>query len=911
MLKGEMDFLARSTSGSCGFTLLMTILLCGGLWPYVPLAVNVGWGVYMLVLTSARFLHARRYLARERGIDEARRFRRGVVTGTLASGFGWGSAAVVLFPAEHLAHQNFLAFALAGTTAAAITLQAPLKWALRVSLGLTLVPLAAMHFIQADPAHVATGFLVVLYTGLMFRFTALANATLSNALTLRDRNNTLIEKLRAAKAHTEQINADLKSEIAVRSRTEASLIEARDRAEQAARAKSEFLATMSHEIRTPMNGVLGMTELLSETELDNKQMRFVDTIQRSGRALLAIINDILDYSKIEAGKLEIESADFDLRNLVEETMVFFAEQAQRKQIELVTDLPPAQHAAFRGDPERIRQILMNLLGNALKFTQTGSVTLRVETLEETADSAKLIFAVSDTGTGIAPEHQKHIFESFQQADSSTTRKFGGTGLGLAICRRLVELMGGKIGVDSQPEVGSTFWFTVPLTPLAETDTGEATLAEHGSIAGLRVLVVDDNEASREMLEKQLLAWRARVFATGGAGRAIKCLAKARKINKPFDVVIYDHGVDGTDGVALARQIREDEANRDLRLVLLTAIDMLEQTGQWFSLGIDNYISKPVRQAELREALAAAIRQGGSTRTGAAVAADAPAPEDNIGAHVLLAEDNPVNQELALLVLEQLGCTAVSVTNGREAYEALAESPLDSLRSPYDIVLMDCQMPELDGFEATQRIRAWESERGDGRRIPIIALTANALQSDRERCLEAGMNDYVTKPFSREQLATALRRWITVDASVRQLEDTLSGRKDAVSAGGAESNEQPARAADLDTSALNGIRALQQEGGPDVLGRVIGMYFDSAPPLLTAMRGAAGSGDADALRASAHSLKSSSANLGAARLAELCQQLEQRGREGRLDDLDALLGTAELEFEAVLTALNAELGAKAA
>ncbi len=406
--------------------------------------------------------------------------------------------------ADDVLRQCFLSFVLAGICASAVSIYAPHKTVLRGFLCLTLVPHMAAQALQGDALHDAIAALLLAFLGVLLKFSGVAHAAVAASLALRFQNEDLITELTGAKQAAEQINRRLSAEIEQRKGTEAALIEARDRAEQAARAKSDFLATMSHEIRTPMNGVLGMTELILATELNGKQRRFASTIRRSGEALLAIINDILDFSKIEAGKLEIQHTVFDLRQLVEDTVAFFAEQAQRKHLALHADFPPGAHAAYRGDPDRIRQVLMNLVGNALKFTERGEVLLRVLPGARADDREGLRFEVRDTGIGIAPDHQAHIFESFRQADGSTTRRFGGTGLGLAISARLVELMHGRIGVDSTTGSGSTFWFELELTRMPASSIA-AQIASHTDFVGRRVLVVDDNATNREIIEHHVAA----------------------------------------------------------------------------------------------------------------------------------------------------------------------------------------------------------------------------------------------------------------------------------------------------------------------------------------------------------------------------------------------------------------------
>jgi two-component system sensor histidine kinase/response regulator len=913
VLRARVDLLLRAATGSWPVMLLLLVVSVVVMWPHTRAVFLLGWLAIMVGIMAVRMVQARRYRARgDASIDEVVAFHRRFLLGTAASGLtlGIGSAfaGMVLLRNVEPFQQNFLSFVLAGLTAAAVNIYAADKHVARAFLYFAVVPLAVVYLLSQDTTHVAMGALLLAFTAAMTHVSSVVNASVLASLTLRFENDELISALTSAKQRSDEANRKLKDEIEQRRDTESKLIEARDRAEQAARAKSDFLATMSHEIRTPMNGVLGMTELILNTELSSKQHRFASTIRRSGEALLAIINDILDFSKIEAGKLEIQHTVFDLRQLVEDTVAFFAEQAQRKRLSLLAVFPPQGHAAYRGDPDRLRQILTNLMGNAIKFTEAGEVLLKVET--EASGSARdtLRFEVRDSGIGIKPEHQAHIFESFQQADGSTTRRFGGTGLGLAICARLVELMQGRIGLDSAPGRGSTFWFSVELTRMPASSIA-AQIKPNVEFAGRRVLVVDDHATNREILQHQLSSWGMRYHGAPNGGQGLKLLRQAASHGQAFDAAILDRHLPDIEGIELAKRIKSEPAIAATRLIMLSSIDQIEQTGQWLQAGIEVYINKPVRQAELHDALGTALAVGGDSEDLlAARARIASVAASQLGAHVLLAEDNPVNQELARSMLEELGCTVVVVENGQEALDAIGDAPLDRMQRPYDLVLMDCQMPVLDGFEATRQIRRWEAHNNRKQPLPIVALTANALSGDRERCLKAGMDDYLAKPFTQEQLAALVKRWMTLDVAVKQAvkREAANAARDGQPADGAELH-----VAALDQKVLGVIRGLHRDGQEDVLTRVVGMYLKNCPKLLEKLQEAASTGNNDLLRNAAHSLKSASANLGATRLAALCDELENLGRDGGVARALAPLGIVEFEFEAVCNALALELSRRAA
>jgi PAS domain S-box-containing protein len=672
-------------------------------------------------------------------------------------------------------------------------------------------------------------------------------------------------------------------DVTQRKRTEEALRLTREAAEAANHAKSSFLARMSHEIRTPMNGVLGMTELLLETGLTNIQRKYAETVQRSGQNLLGIINDLLDFSKIEAGKLELENVDMDLHRTLEDVVDLLAERAHVKGLELACSIPANLVTHVRGDPLRLGQILTNLVGNAIKFTEQGSVVIRVAGLEETAHNVTLRFEVSDTGAGISAAAQSRIFDEFAQADGSTTRKHGGSGLGLAISRQLVEMMGGNIYVESVLGAGSRFWFTISFEKQAMQSHGESQSPPIGLLTGVRALIVESSVINcGSILHSQMSNWGMSNRVAATPEQAIDLLAQAAARNAPYDIAIIDLGLQAMDALELARTIRARADIAKVRLVMLTRRQVDIKNAR--DAGIDACLAKPVRQTALYECLVN-VMAGQPQEAVAAPAVCEPAntAPARIRGNILLVEDNLVNQQVALGILQIQGYSVTVVNNGREALDTHAQGA-------FDLILMDCHMPEVDGFEATMEIRGREQSSA-GKRVPIIALTANAMAKDREECLNTGMDDHLSKPFSMQTMQDMLDRWMPQAASKRsEAAAELAARATA-------------KAAEvLDRQVLDRLSTLLK---PERLARAIDLYLVESPKLIQKLKQAAAANDAPEIVRSAHSLKSSSANFGARELSRYCGDLEASARRADAEEACKIFAKIETEYRCVQTALTAE------
>jgi signal transduction histidine kinase/CheY-like chemotaxis protein/HPt (histidine-containing phosphotransfer) domain-containing protein len=921
----EQDFLAervrhlyQHTTVALGWiTILVLVVLANVYEPGSGDLTGPIWAACMLALASVMGIIKFTYSKAAPKPEDARPWILPALIWGILAGAGWGAAGV-LFHLDATMQQSLVVnVAIFGVTLGIISRLAAVQSLTQSFAALAMLP-GVIFLAMPEPAPQAVGTAAIM--GLLWLVTAMSAVRLhrhtDHVIELRFENRGLLDFLSRSKTQLETLNRELKNEVEGRKKIERKLKEAQHEAEAANMAKDEFLATMSHEIRTPLNGILPLLDILRDTKLDTDQKDYLNTAFQSSKHMLRLIDDILDYSKIEAGKLELESVSMNVSDLIDEAAQAMRGAAQRKNLSIRTAIDPNVRNALRGDPVRIRQILTNLLSNAVKFTEQGGVRIRVRKMKENTDTVWLRFSVQDTGVGINRETQSKLFHAFEQGDTSTTRQYGGTGLGLVICKRLIDLMHGGISVESEPGKGSIFWFEIPLQKSSAGQSGR-----RESLERVRALLLIGENRRYAQVRHHLESMGMDLLRADSLADTVNKLGTSAALGSSwaFELLLVDADLGPRPVLNLLKKIAGDDRLTNLRVALVGNTN--EMRTELKKLGITTVIGDTKAPLEMQQKLESLLSVGaGPAAAGEAdfIArpVDTSSKERNpaLAGKVLLVEDNPVNLRVAQKLLGMHGLNVESAGNGKVAMERIQQEP-------FDLVLMDCQMPIMDGYQATRAIR--ESESGDNlTRLPIVAMTANAMSGDREKCLDAGMDDYLSKPLNRDVLARMLKKWLPTRESTERSETSSTENWLDPDTGGLEPPEPTDSTEPEEARSARGGRELPEVAASigqeaideniiaeliDVMGEdfsmVLDAYLSDTPDLLQAMEAAAAAHDAEAMVNPSHSLKSTSANFGAMKLSRMAEKLELRARSGDITGAPRLVERAHAEYEVVKEVLH--------